>query len=283
MMRYKLSAIAVLAICIILFSGIGKAVTLPFLEKEKVDHFTAAAKQEKEKNLSEKDALQEKMLNSIHFFNTAEGKFDYSSNDIGFHYHVDYRLDMTKADARYAISVTDGNLKEETIYSGGQLLDVFPDKKEYRKAAVENAKTKGEFKKLKDTVKKTANGTNEYYYPETSIQLGLAGTSLHSKEIAIGFLEDHSLWEIRGKEKTLNRQSVVVEGHFSVFYQDKLHASTFKLWIDEKTGILLNYETYDAKSHVVDALHTTEITIDKPISLISADAPPTFKKIENGQ
>lgn len=70
--------------------------------------------------------------------------------------------------------------------------------------------------------------------------------------IALGFLEDYNKWKIELEEQLDGRDAVVIAGELNDYYQNKHRGKAFKLWIDKKTGILLQMEEYNDQNQATE-------------------------------
>jgi len=234
-------------------------------------------------DLKNQEAIQERMLNSYQYFNSVKGSFHYASKDIGFDYTVNYQLKWKNKKVKYYVKTVENNKNviDELSYDTGELKAIYPNVKKYEKIKVD-IKSKGESKKIGEVVVKNSDGTKEYRYPETQLNLGMAENSLHSKEIAVGFLEEKNLWTVKRTEQLLGRQVVVIEGTLNSYYQEKLKADTFTLWMDQNTGILMKYETI-RNEEIIDLLETTNIKIDEEFEVDIVTIPTTYDIYTPGQ
>lgn len=57
-----------------------------------------------------------------------------------------------------------------------------------------------------------------------------------------------------------------MEGTLSGDYARKLNAHSFQLFVDEETGVLLQYENYDENGNLTDQLKTNRIRVNQTIS-----------------
>jgi len=246
----------------------------------KVNAATNEVQQKKEiansLDLKNQEAIQERMLNSYQFFNSVKGSFHYASKDVGFDYTVNYQLKWKNKMVKYYVKTVENNKNaiDELSYDAGELKTIYPNVKKYEKIKLD-IKNKGEFKKIGEVVVRNSDGTKEYRYPETQLYLGMAENSLHSKEIAVGFLEEKNLWTVKRTEQLLGRQVVVIEGTLNPYYQEKLMADTFTLWMDQSTGILMKYETI-RNGEIIDLLETTNIKIDEEFEVETVAIPTTY-------
>ncbi|WP_433747960.1 sigma-E factor regulatory protein RseB domain-containing protein [Falsibacillus pallidus] len=229
-------------------------------------------------DLSDQDAIQERMLNSYNYFDSAKGSFRYYSETVPFDLIIDYKLQM-KNKVSYSTSLLNQatGLKTEETFDGNNLISLNHNDKTYQTQPY-NVQSKGQYMKLKNAVTKNGDGTKNYNYPATGIELGYAGTSLHSKEIALGFLEDHSLWKASRRENILGRTAIVIDGTFDDSFQRKLSAKTFTLWMDQNSGILLKMELYNANGRSIEGIETKDIKINEAFDVESPKIPKDFKQ-----
>lgn len=91
--------------------------------------------------------------------------------------------------------------------------------------------------------------------------LHLANATLFPYEIASNYTRDLSKWEIENQnEELLGHNTLVIKGNIN--HRD---SRSFRFWVDKDTGILVKYETYDAKGELVDYLHPTSLEVNVPI------------------
>lgn len=234
-------------------------------------------------DITNKEEVKERLLNTYHFYDKVQGSFHYFSNDVGFDYTIDYKLKWKEKKVQYQVKVVENNkqLIDEISYLDGQMVFLYHGAKTYETLEYP-IEDKGEFKKVKDTYITNKDGSKEYYYPEINLNLGLAENSLYPKEIAVGFLEDYNSWNITDVENFLGRETVVIDGKLDAFYQEKLKSNRFKLWMDKNTGILLKYETYSSEGQIVDGLETTAFKINGDFSVEdkSKKIPSNYKKFD---
>lgn len=232
-------------------------------------------------DLTNKDEIQERMLNSYQFFDTAKGSFRYYSVEVPFDDLVEYKVKMKDNDYKLYVKLTrkKDNIGEE-FYDNGKYTSIYHDSKIYDSFEMPAAKEKGKFKTVKEVYTKTPDGAKAYEYPDPPIQFGSAGNSLHSKEIAAGFLENQDQWDVEGVEDYLKRKAVVIAGNFGDYYKEKLSSVRFKIWMDQNTGILLKFATYDQEGNIVDALETIEIRINEnfPVESAAKKIPAGYEK-----
>jgi hypothetical protein len=110
-------------------------------------------------------------------------------------------------------------------------------------------------------------------------------------------LNDLKLWSLKNNEVYLNRTVNVVEGVLAKDMAEKFHASKYKLWIDEATGLLLKRQLFDTNDVVTESFVVTSIQVDQRLDNGIFDVPtdlkasqeqnsvqvPSFPKNKNGQ
>lgn len=219
-------------------------------------------------DITNKKAIQERMLNSFHYFDQAEGSFRYYSREVGFDFFVSYKLDMKDNHIKFYTKEMNSQLKPlfEASFINGKETRLYHDFHAYE-VMEQDINHKGEFKSIA-SVYGMVDGQKMYDYPSTPIQIGLANNSLHGKEVAAGFLEEQEKWEVIGTEDYLGRDAVLINGKFGKAYSHKNWGS-FQIWMDKHTGILLKYHIYDVNGQILDALVTNEITVNKAVHIES--------------
>lgn len=218
-------------------------------------------------DITDKTTIQERMLNSFHYFDQAEGSFRYYSREVGFDFFVLYKVDMNNHIQFYTKEMN-SKLKPlyEASFINGKETRLYHDFQSYE-VMEQEINHKGEFKSIA-SVYGMVDGQKMYDYPNTPIQIGLANNSLHGKEVAAGFLEEHDKWEVIGTEDYVGREAILIKGTFGKAYSHKNWGS-FQIWMDKHTGILLKYHIYDVNGQILDALETNEITVNKTVHIES--------------
>lgn len=105
-------------------------------------------------------------------------------------------------------------------------------------------------------------GEKCYKYTSNPIISGLEGICINPQEMAFGFLEDQSLWEITGETEYIGRKSLVIEGTTEPDYGAKLNVDKFSFLVDSETGILLKYIGFDSEGSLSDYMYAEEISFN---------------------
>lgn len=230
------------------------------------------------------DKIHSKMLNSIDNFKSAQGTFVYKSKAAGFNHSVDYKI-QTRNGNRSNVKIKDSVQEINTVYDGQTLVQTFPEKESYEELKIDEKVTEEQVKSDKadkSIESRYDHSKNEkvYNYRTDPTYMSAASVSLFPQEIAVGFLEDYSKWEISGHMKYLGQNAVIISGTFNEYYAEKHQADTFKLWVDENRGIILKLEEYGKDNEVMTSLETTKFKADSSFhsSDFKANVPAKYKK-----
>lgn len=219
------------------------------------------------------DEIKNKMVNSIDYFEYASGEFTYTSEAAGFDYSVSYNVVNVPGEYKSKVTYYD-NASQcgfDTVFDGQTLYDVDHKAEYYIESDIMAANApyapeewSDEDKAYENRIEPAPNGENVYYYREDPTYMSIAKASLFPQEVAFGYLQDNNMWAITGYEEYLGREVAVLEGDLNEYYQDKTQGSTFKMWVDTETGILLQKEVYNESGEVVEKLETTSFTLNDP-------------------
>ncbi|MFS1519429.1 sigma-E factor regulatory protein RseB domain-containing protein [Bacillus sp. SCS-151] len=234
-----------------------------------------------------KEEIQTLMLNSIDYFQTANGEFEYSSTSGNFNLLVTYQTDLSDNSKSYEKVQTinpDDSLENgyvEKAYDGEYLYNYNSGSEDFEKNSVTKDKKP---KKVKVKVKKVSKeerkelkgakidkrivdveGEKAYIRRIDPSYMALAKTSLFPEDLAMGFLEDNSQWDIEGQEIIAGKDTIVIKGKLNSNYSKRYNSKTFKLNIDPNTGIMLQMEVYDKSGSVTESLRTRNIEINQSL------------------
>lgn len=217
-----------------------------------------------------KEEIQQLMLNSVHNFKTAKGSF---TAETEFHKEtVEYQVSLRKNEIGYYIKTNlldrnqdpnDTSKKESginAVFNGDKILELHNDSKKYKLSSI-----------TLDEVYKT--------HPFA----GSAARSIYPNEMATLYLKDHEKWEVEKQSSTfLDKNIIIIKGSFDKANTAKFNASSFRLWVDKQTGILLKQEVYNKDNEVVESLVTKELEINQSIdnNKFSISIPKDFSQIE---
>ena len=240
----------------------------PYEEKQKqqnVSIYNPKAQNEYNKDMTKKEVVT-KMLNTVDYFKTAKGSF--TQKVAGHVSEVKYQIILNGKNSAGFSSRTslDNGTKHTTFFNSDFMWMVNNTEKTFFKAHSSSNENYGKHVTLNEAFNsKTAKGfstTNNREKPG----IGPAISSLFPYELASNYTRDLSNWEIAKQNvELLNHNTIVVKGNLSSFSQSKHKATTFSLWVDKDTGILLKYETYDEEGNVIEYIHPKNLTINGSI------------------
>jgi hypothetical protein len=270
------------------------AIIIGFYFKDSIQNANAASTTSNEEKVTTqeepamqnlKETIQDKMFNSIDYFDKAQGSFIYGSNAIGDEYIVDYNV-KTKNGIYSNIKVKAKESSFETEYNQAKKERTLVD--HIGKSAIKSlasditvdSTTKG---KLKDKLHKNERGEKVFERREDSTYMGgLAATSLFPQDIAASFLEDYNNWNIISTNENMNGlEAVLIEGNLSEYFQAKHNATKFKLWVHQDTGILLAMEEYNDSGVITEYIKTIDIKLNDKANIKNEtiSIPANYNKV----
>lgn len=239
-------------------------------------------------SLEFKEEIQNKMVNSIDYFNKAKGTYTFSSKTLDVVNNVDFQVELGDKSMSYTkLKVTD-NFKEKIIerkYNGDEILYLDQINKKYKKFADGNKEGRNKDSKLKGTpakeryIKENGKIVGVHHRKDPSF-MTIASEVLFNQNIALGYLNDYSKWNIVDETNYLGFDAVVINGTLDDYYQVKHKAVTFTLWVDKNTGILLKNEEYDNNGDVVDSLIVNKLKLTENLDSdkFKLDIPHDYAK-----
>ncbi|UYZ13763.1 outer membrane lipoprotein-sorting protein [Brevibacillus sp. WF146] len=231
--------------------------------KEQTAVYEPPKKQENYDHLTQKEVLT-KLLNTVDNFDTAVGKFELLRN--GYTTLVEYKIAPTSGYSKSThVDKNSGKSRIQHIYyRDGNVWLVDEERKATRRMRY-NADRHAGTLEPQQAFGKDSLGNNVTRYRERP-PIGAAQTSLFPYEIASNFTRDLDKWEIEKQdEQLLDHNTIVLKGLLNEAASRKQGASTFRFWVDKDSGILVQFELYNAKGEVVDYLHPIELNVNVPI------------------
>lgn len=212
-----------------------------------------------------KEELHHRMLNSIDYFDSVTGSFIY--HDIsGNETTVDYKIKMKDNPSSYEKDANK-DITNEISYDGNEQTFLDTKNKMYRKlGATKQTVNKDQYKSEspKDRYQ-SKDGKNVYIHRADPSYMGVASESVFPQNTALGFLEDYNKWDITSDGTLNGKDVVIVKGTLNNYYSAKFKATSFQLWVDKNTGILLKREVYNVQGDVVEFINTTSIKFNSSI------------------
>jgi outer membrane lipoprotein-sorting protein len=230
-----------------------------------------------------KKTLEYRMMNTVDYFTTAKGSFTYM--ELGNKSTISYGIEMNGDNYKSYSKETNNQDKKGSIieYSNNHLITtIFPARNEY-----EQYKTiyrKGGPIQLDQVVVTDGKGIgpehttyNSRSRPETAAFL-----SLFQWEIVQSYLIVNQNWDIVNQnEEMFGYKAIVVKGTIKRKLPDNRYITSFKMWINRPTGIILKWESYDNKGNIVDSLNTTSLELNNRIerNLFKFKIPSDYKNV----
>ncbi|WP_079529248.1 LolA family protein [Halobacillus hunanensis] len=249
--------------------------------------FSLADNSSADGNLEEKKDIHYKMLNTVDYFESVKGNFDYKNSILDVDVNIDYKVKTGNSNSKPSSKVVIQNkeISTEHIYDGEDIIEKNLKKETYKKAdmAKRKVKIKDKNKVIEARYQRKDNGEKVYIYRPDTIMAGMASMSIFPQEIALGFLEDYDNWSIASETQMNGHNAVVIEGSFNDYYQQKHRAITFELFVDKDTGVILQLNEYDKQGKVVTSLETKSIKFNTEIkgSNFSTKVPKGFEKVKS--
>ena len=227
-------------------------------------------------SLEGKSYIYHMMLNSIDYFNSAEGKMTYAFRPNMFDWYGAYEAPFEGIDYEFQTDMQKGSSYERVSRSGEDMsvyyvsdLNTYivdPQNGTYRTAycgePVEFIISDNDrfVTVIDDTGEQSplSNNRNDLTH------LGVAGSScLFPQSYAIKYLFDFDSWSAVEITEKLGRECVYIEGTRS--------EQRFNMTVDLKTGIMLECNELDDNGSVTDYVRTNEINIDEDIKVKEFD------------
>lgn len=227
-------------------------------------------------SLITKDDIQNKIVNSIDYFNSAEGSFTWYMEKSNTDMTIDYKVKIKDKPSSYEKITFKEGVVIENLFDGKNKETYNNKDKTYKTGGVVLIDGDSSKYSIKNRYYKSGDGTPGVYLRQDPSFMGYAKESLFNQNVALGFLEDQSKWDMKNGETFLGLDTVVINGTFSDYYSNKLKANTYKLWVEKNTGIILKMELYAENGDVVEKLDTTSIKLNCTID------DNAFKKDKTG-
>ena len=177
-------------------------------------------------------SIQKKMLNAIDHYQNIQGSFHIQFENNGQNETIDFQVDEGKTPGSH-VKVTKANgTVFETKSNGKEHLVMNHQKEQFSKSNIAPRKE----------VKGSRHFSNENGQP-VFVQRNDPATASIAKEVT--FPQNYAFWlrnkenKIVGHDKMFNRDITVIEGKHNDYLSKKLGATTYKMWVDTKTGVLL--------------------------------------------
>jgi len=203
--------------------------------------------------------VQEKMLNAIDNFQTIKGTYHEIHSPSGADRTVSFQVREGKNPGSYTKVVDNRTGSVVEVRADGNVL-MFFDKT--NNVFERNRIAKETFNKKNDKPRKfNKNGVTNYVYRQDPSTAILAQDVVFPQPYAF-WLNEESGYQVLGNEMYLDRDATVMQGNFDSFMSQKRQATTFKMWVDTDTGVLLKLEESNGTNEIVNSITVTDLKIN---------------------
>lgn len=215
---------------------------------------------------SAQEEVYYKMLNSMDYFTTARVSFTevLPGFDEELAYTIETNLETSIAHQTLTRS-DDPDFSQETYADGTTVWEYDNRAKRVSSAGgVEKRRTlEEEWPGITERYSIDENGDPHYRYRGNPTNVSGAGECLLPQTWAFGFLPEKDLWVIEGSLEYCGRQCYDVVGTVRDSYAAQIGAGQFRMYVDQKTGILLMLDAWNDQGSAC-SVTVTEITVDDP-------------------
>ncbi|MFC4323496.1 hypothetical protein [Litchfieldia salsa] len=227
-----------------------------------------------------KDAILNKLLNSLDNFESASGKFEtynkYYDNSTS-KFNLEYIISLKKVMGGYEkiINIPDESIPgaetmtHEYFYNNETRWDLDNDRMTYVTNDYEIT-PKREPVKSEDVFSIPINKLYDSKEKFRERPIGNSGMSLFNYEMIAKYLRFNNLWSIeKQNEELLGHNTIVLYGDIdkSIVDSSQPDENSFRFWVDKDTGILVKYEIYNGKGEIISYLHPESLSVNVPIDL----------------
>lgn len=211
-------------------------------------------------------AIQQKMLNAVDNFSDASGSFHIAFSNNGQDEDVDFEVSPKHASSFVRVTRANGEVVENAT-NGQSSIELRPGESSYQMkqlAKLEPLQSPRQFRDEK--------GDAVYQYrQDPTWAIGASEVTLPQN---YAFWLSNSDAKIVGHARLVGRNATVIAGHHDAYLADKLRASTFKMWVDDATGVLLKLRGTDAAGRVMYYIDVQDLKFDSGIDLHPAIKAP---------
>lgn len=210
------------------------------------------------KDEQKKAGFIQKMAYAYQNIKTLKGKADtryYTDVEQTSISTVEFQIQEGKNPASYLLIHQPNGTKSEYINDNHYELRR-SDGKEQRSRVI----TRNPENEHRQTFVSTADGQPSYYFPADPAWSNsvIVAPLRHLGWIVV----DLELWSFKSEETFLGRKVNVIEGKLPSYHANKMHADTYKIWVDDETSMVLKNQTYDNKGQVVESFEVTSIEVN---------------------
>jgi hypothetical protein len=233
-------------------------------------------------------AIQQKMLNASSSYRDIAGRFRTFFSNIGQDDMVDFQV--SEAQGRSMVHSTDGKGGvTESAFDGATFVVRHPLEKSYR-SFVLSAPADAYVQQPSSFATEASARTPRFYrngrceavfvHREDPAHAASASEVTDPQNYAFWLYDSPS--RIAGHEILLGRAVTVIEGRQDDYLRRKLGATTFTMWVDDATGVLLKLVGKNETGQFAYFIEASSIAVDKNLQLPArvTDVPAGWKLTE---
>ncbi|GGH86557.1 hypothetical protein JOD43_003556 [Pullulanibacillus pueri] len=242
------------------------------------DTSTQASPSEDRRTLTKAEVLY-RMMNTMDYFNSVQGSFitDMGSVKKDDKDTVDYSLAFQNNTYESYVKVRSTDETQIQINTGKKHINLYHDKTYNTSGQI--GYQKGKPIKL-DEIKGALSDGHTAWSPRNRPVMLYGSSTLFPFEIAESYLMKNTDWDIESQNANyLGHEAVILTGHINRLSADKTPITSFKMWINKGTGILLRMENYDKKGNLIEFMKTTRLKFNKGIDEKLLTIPEGYKKV----
>lgn len=201
-------------------------------------------------------ALQRRMLDAVDHFRDVTGSFEVMFSNISRHDLVEFELSEQTPGSYVRVTDRLGQVIEHA-FDGRSLVQLDRGRAQAR---------------TRRFVASTVSGARQYFTAACEpvfVSRPDPAAAFAATEVTLP--QNYAFWlsspdaRIVGSAALLDRSATVVEGRHDNYLRDKLGASSFRMWIDDKTGALLRLVGSDEHGGVAYYVAVKDIAFDRGV------------------
>lgn len=212
-------------------------------------------------------AIQQKMLDAVDYYRDIRGSFriSFSNNSQG----DNVAFEISEQNRSSLVKITDTTGNPTTHVSNGQsAMTYFPSESKFQTSSLAETEAPATGPRF------YRNAKCEPVYLHRDDPAGATGANEVTLPQNYAFWLTTATSKSAGHDYVVGRQATVIEGHPDAYLTRKLGASTFKMWVDDKTGVLLKLIGTDDKSKQVYSIEMLNVQFDTGTVKVPAISTP---------
>lgn len=199
----------------------------------------------------------QKMAYSYQNINTLRGKAQININSVSS--TVEFQIREGKNPASYEVVTQPDGTINEYINDNHYMLEQTNGKED----RVTKVGTRNPEMEPRTTFVSTASDGIPSYYSPIDPAWTRNAQDIVSPLRNLGFMTvDLNLWSFKGEDILVARKTKLIEGELPSYQKQKGISVTYKIWVDDETGMLFKKQFYDKSGNIVETFEVTSIEIN---------------------